>query len=339
VNRIYEYIIDKKLYHPIFWIVYTSIWFFISGKPDWYNFGINLIYMSMSIFAVYFNSRILMRHLLNQGKNVTYSICLILLILSSAFVLYLALLGFFNYFEISKGGFFETPNIIGSTLGSVASSTLVLMVVEIVRNSRRTQKLNQQLEKDKLETEVKFLRSQLNPHFLFNALNNIYFLIKKDQDKAADALAQFSEMLRYQLYDCNVEKIPLAQEIDYLHNYIKLASLSHQEVEINVNISDKINGQVITPLLLIPFVENAFKYVSAENQQIKSIDIKLDIENENLSYTVNNSFAENEITEKKRGGIGLDNIQKRLKLLYPNKHNISLNELKDSYLAKLNLEL
>jgi len=288
---------------------------------------------------VYFNSRILMRKLLNKGKNFSYAISLILLIITSAFLLYLSLLGYFNFFDLTKGQTFKFPNIAASTLGAVCTTTLLLMIVEIIRNSRRTQKLNQKLEKEKLETEIKFLRSQLNPHFLFNALNNIYFLIQKDQSKAADALAQFSEMLRYQLYDCNVEKIPLAQEVEYLKNYIKIASLSHKEVELKVNITEEINGQVITPLLLIPFVENAFKYVSAESKQQKSIEISLDVDKENLVYRVYNSYAHEDITEKQRGGIGLDNIQRRLNLLYPSEHRLLHQPAEGSYLAELNLKL
>jgi len=288
---------------------------------------------------VYINSRVLMRKLMNKEKYFSYFISLMILILVFSSLLYLGLLAYFNIFGLTKGSFFELPYIIGSTLGAVSTTTLGLFIVEVIRNNRRTQKLNQQLEKEKLETELKFLRSQLNPHFLFNALNNIYFLIQKDQNKAAEALAQFSEMLRYQLYECNAEKIPLAQEVEYLENYIKIAALSHTEVELKVNITDQVNGELVTPLLLIPFVENAFKYVSSKEDDGKFINISLDLKGKKLNYKVTNSLAAEVITEKKRGGIGLDNIQKRLTLLYPDEHTLSHHQMEDSYQAELKLEL
>ena len=318
---------------------YFSFWVFASGGLTMHNLGINSIYLIMSLLPVYINSRILMPKILNRGKFILYFFSLISLILIFTVLLYLGLFSYFTLFGLDKSSFFETPNIIGSTLGAISMITLGLMIVEIIRNSLRTQKLNQQLEKEKLETELKFLRSQLNPHFLFNALNNIYFLIQKDQTKAAEALAKFSEMLRYQLYDCNAENIPLSQELEYLDNYINIASLSHKEVNLNINITKEVNGQLVTPLLLIPFVENAFKYVSAQERKEKFINISLDLTNNVMIYKVANSLAAEVITEKKRGGIGLDNIRRRLNLIYPNEHELKHHQSDDSYQAELKLEL
>jgi len=172
-------------------------------------------------------------------------------------------------------------------------------------------------------------------------LNNIYWQIKKEPDAAADSLAKFSDMLRYQLYECNADKMSLQKEVDYLHNYLEVAKLSYgKEVDVKINIDNKLNGQQISPLLLIPFAENAIKHLGKSDKGLY-INVDLKIDQEKLDYVVKNSKAETIKTkeELRSSGIGMKNIERRLKLLYPDKHNLKIQNGEEEYVAHLQVEL
>jgi hypothetical protein len=194
-----------------------------------------------------------------------------------------------------------------------------------------------QLEKitnDKLETELKFLKAQYHPHFLFNALNTIYFQMDENVGGAKKSVEKFSELLRYQLYD-QQQQVPVSQEIHYLENFIELQKIrSSEKLKVSVNFDGSLNGQQVYPLLFLPLVENAFKYVGGEYQ----IDIALNKKDGELTFTVENSVP-GEISFQKKGGIGLENLRRRLELLYPGKHSFGIRIRNNSYFAELKLNL
>jgi len=244
---------------------------------------------------------------------VAFAILTILTILTSAALLGLSLYIIYIMRGIEMGDFFKFPIILGPTLGSVATSVLVLLVAKLVKNYARTEQKNITLEHEKTENELKFLKSQLNPHFLFNALNNIYFLIKKDPDTAAESLAKFSDMVRYQLYD----------------------------------IADEMSDLKISPLILVPLVENAFKHVGENEEGENYIDLSIKHIDGKLACTTKNSIAETTQIQndksttsiKKEGGLGLPNLKRRLSILYPDKHKLEIKETAGSYSSKLELDL
>ncbi|MEN0051600.1 MAG: histidine kinase, partial [Bacteroidota bacterium] len=202
----------------------------------------------------------------------------------------------------------------------------------------------QALEKEKLETELKFLKSQFNPHFLFNTINSIFVLIHKNPDRASESLAKFSELLRYQLYECNEAKIPLKHEISYLENFIELEKLRldhHFELHFQNNIGSNANW-MIAPFLLIPFVENAFKHVSQEKDQTNWINIRLELEYSTLKMQVSNSYSKlhnRQTALLDYGGIGLKNVKRRLDLLYDKNYNLQILEEEQHFLVELSLNL
>jgi len=327
--------------HIGIWLVYLVFWIIISGGFTAENIIVNLIFLFPQMAVVYTNTSLLMPRLLYKKRIVGF----ILLMFLSCFVFAATLYGGLWLFQIisgeTMGEFFTFPNYLGPTLGSVFTSLTIGLIAKLIKDNYFTEKRAKELETEKLHQEIKFLKSQLDPHFLFNALNNIYWQIKKDPNAAADSLAKFSDMLRYQLYDCNTDKISLQQEVDYLINYIDVAKLGYdEEVEIRLNISDQINGQMISPLLLIPFAENAIKHLGTSNKDCY-IDIDLNVQDDSLSYSVKNSKAgETPSTEELRSsGIGLNNVQRRLNLLYPKAHELSIKDNADSYEAKLELDL
>lgn len=219
---------------------------------------------------------------------------------------------------------------------SFVGSTLI----ELTHFANKKEKAAISIEKEKLDTEMKFLKSQINPHFLFNVLNNIYALTVIKSDKAPDNLMRLSEMLRYMLYDSNDGKVPLQKEIDYLENYISLASLKDSRgLNIKVDLEKSQPGLKVAPLLFIPFVENAFKHSIIEDLKNGFINISLKTNNEHLEFYIENSIPNAVFKKDKIGGIGLPNTIQRLELLYPNKHELNISDNGKVYSVYLKLDL
>ncbi|WP_340077785.1 sensor histidine kinase [Leptobacterium sp. I13] len=209
-------------------------------------------------------------------------------------------------------------------------------------NWYKIEKQRQKLEKEKLVSELKFLKSQINPHFLFNTLNNIFAIARKYENPLlADSINKLAHLMRYMLYENDVEKVSLDREIKYLKDFIELQKLrlsNNQYNTIEFNESGNVNKYTIAPLLLIPFVENAFKYSISSTSKIE-IKIALNIENETLIFTVENSVNYNNVNNHEDSGIGLKNVKRRLELIYPDKYNLEIKEQNKRYFVNLRLEL
>lgn len=195
-----------------------------------------------------------------------------------------------------------------------------------------------QLEKitnDQLQTELKFLKAQYHPHFLFNALNTIYFQMDEDIGAAKESVEKFGELLRYQLYDQNAT-VPVSQEIHYLKNFIQLArTRSSEKLQLQTQFDDRLNGQQVYPLLFLPLVENAFKYVGGDYH----LNIAVAVHDNRIHMQVDNGIPL-DIPEsaKAHKGIGLENLKRRLELLYPGKHSFTAGKTSDSFIADLTLQ-
>lgn len=206
--------------------------------------------------------------------------------------------------------------------------------------SQRLLQREQLLVKEKIETELNFLKSQINPHFLFNTLNNIYSLARKKSDTTADVVLKLSKLLRFVLYETQNKKITIDREIQFLNDYIELEKIRYDErLKVDFNYSaDDFNSQ-IAPLLLVPFVENAFKHGVSETVSKAFVTIDLKIENGILDFSIINSI-ENDLNRNQldNEGIGLRNLKRQLEILYP---TFKLEAASDSavYKAKLILDL
>jgi LytS/YehU family sensor histidine kinase len=211
------------------------------------------------------------------------------------------------------------------------------MSIKLAKNWLQTQRRQQLLEKEKLETELNFLKYQFNPHFLFNTINSIFFLIHKNPDKASASLAKFSELLRHQLYECNDTQIPLSQEIAYLENIIDLEKLRQNDnVEVTFDV-DKENNLTIAPFILMTFVENAFKHISKHTDQLNWIRIGLHIDDK-LHFSVSNSTSDKVTDIVHYGGIGLKNVRRRLDLIYPGQYSLDIQNNTTSFEVNLQLQ-
>jgi streptogramin lyase len=197
----------------------------------------------------------------------------------------------------------------------------------------------QSMKAIQLESELNSLKSQVNPHFLFNTLNNIYSLCQVNSRNAAPMVGKISEMMRYMIYDCNAQRVPLQKEIDYLHNYIELNQLkSHRKLNLKLEVIGDVHELKIAPLLLINFVENGIKHGDVNVNDRGFIIIRLTIDGTTVTFEMKNSYRELHHGKPIHKGIGIENVKHRLALLYPHKHRLRINKNENVFTVELVLE-
>jgi LytS/YehU family sensor histidine kinase len=224
----------------------------------------------------------------------------------------------------------------------VAMYFIVFLVIAIkmMTSWYRRQQDMQEISRQKLEAELKMLRSQIQPHFLFNSLNSIYALSLKKSDEAPEMIIKLSGILDYLLYECDAELVLLEKEITVIENYIELQSIRFGD---KLNLKFQVEGEVgdikIAPMLLLPLVENSFKH-GVDAKRINAwVHISLDVFAERMVFNISNSLSEKGTKDKEHGGIGLTNLKKRLNLLYPERYSFELTEDVDKFEINLEIEL
>ena len=219
--------------------------------------------------------------------------------------------------------------------------TICLVSGKLIVDRIRFQKYIEVIEKEKMKNELDFLKAQFNPHFLFNSINSIYGNINKSNSTAREMLLIFSEMLRYQLYECNTSVISIEKEISYIRNYISLQQIRKPEnLSIQLNVSEDVRGITIAPLIFMAFIENSFKYVSNHEDRLNEVQISLARSNNQLFFkTFNTKENVNGREMIDPGGIGIANVKRRLELLYPGKHALMIQNNDHSFEVMLNLEV
>lgn len=235
---------------------------------------------------------------------------------------------FRNYADATPLFYYYSDNIFFACLFSAFG-----VVYYFILNERMQQLRETQLQLTNKQTELSFLRSQINPHFLFNSLNNIYSLVYHKSDQSLNAIAKLSDLLRYMLYDTN-EKVPLQKELDYINRYMELQQMRLENAPlVHLNIAGNIDKTSVPPLLLIPFVENAFKHGDMKNAQAMSINVFAD--DTALRFYMSNAVGQHQ--KDAVGGIGLENVQRRLELLYPNRHSLHIQQTNDIFEVQLEI--
>ncbi|MDB5273367.1 MAG: Histidine kinase [Chitinophagaceae bacterium] len=208
-----------------------------------------------------------------------------------------------------------------------------------INEYRKKEKVQKETENEKLNSELAFLKSQINPHFLFNTLNNLYSLAHSRSEKTAGAIIKLSELMRYMLEDTGGKKVQLHKELEYIKNYLELQRLRLDEsVKVELSMEGDFHNKNIEPLLLIPFIENAFKHgISYLDNSFIRIEL---ISNDNqLILKVENSISHQKADKDEVSGIGLKNVKKRLELLYPSAHQLKINQNESKYIVKLTIDL
>lgn len=316
---------------------------FLSLEQTLYNFiGLALV--------VVINVEILLPRLYFQEKSLAFLISAVTLVIITASLVYWngprwehpmmppmrsEMQPFANKVGRFGGYFRAVGRVMPFFMALIGSS-----VVSIGTFARQKEKRAIQLEKEKLETEMKFLKSQINPHFLFNALNNIYALTLTQSKTAPEHLLRLSDMLRYMLYECKVDRVPLKAEVNYLKNYIQMKNLKDSGgMNIEVHFQSQIPDLQIAPLLFIPFVENAYKHSKIEDLDRGWIKIRLVTVDKEVRFCVRNSIPAQNFTKDKVGGIGLDNVQRQLELMYPDQFSLDIEKKEDQFDVQLRIQL
>jgi two-component system LytT family sensor kinase len=224
--------------------------------------------------------------------------------------------------------------------GTVIVVMMGLLISTIARETSewyRQEKERKEMEKQQLVSELSFLKSQVNPHFLFNSLNGIYALAIKKSDKTPEAVLQLSDLMRHMLYESNNEEVALEKEVKYLENYIQLQKLRlPPEMQINFQVEGDINGKRIAPMLFIPFIENAFKH--GVDSDGGNIQIKLQVKGNTLSFDMVNRISQAQHKDAV-SGIGLVNVRKRLDLLYQGRYQLEYQATNGNFVVHLHLNL
>ena len=209
--------------------------------------------------------------------------------------------------------------------------------IKFYYRSRDDQKRLAELEHENLEQQLEYLRYQINPHFFMNTLNNIHALVDIDPEQAKDTILELSKMMRFVLYEGNKKDVPISREFDFIRHYVALMQLRYTEkVKITLDMPQESPDRQIPPLILITFIENAFKH-GISYQRESFIDINVAVEGEKLKFKCSNSKADQANEEK--GGVGLDNVRKRLNLLYDNNYTLAINDTPDIYQVELVIPL
>lgn len=345
MKKIFAFCIKYKLFHILFWAAYFYnyvINVFIHGgrhRSVEYTVTICAVATFITIVCTYINVHFLQRFFLSQLRKVKY--------LFAAIVSTITFSTIVTYAEtIVKQGFhIQTKRLLPiQTLSGHFIDLMILTIafgaVSILYAYIQNLKRNHTLEKEKIENELHYLKQQINPHFLFNAINSIFVLIDEDKDKARRYLHQFSSMLRYQLYECIAETVTVAQELNFIKSYCEIELLRKSEqLKSIINIQEPNTSLKIAPAILITFIENAFKHLREHpisKEQMFSISIQF--EGNYLNMEILNSFNRHHHKKETESGIGLSNVQRRLALLYPNKHQLQHHVENNYYSVHLKLE-
>ena len=341
-RAIFQRIFNNRLfYHAAFWFIFITAFTLLLGSKYGYLESLEDVSLESLSYAaiVYVNLLFLLPRFLFKGKYVQYAIWLMVTLL--AVVPVHSVIEYYNFYngEDLKGqvkflklGFLSLINL----SFMLALTTGLKLGMEWFQQQQR----NQELEKERLQSELKFLKSQINPHFLFNTLNNLYSLSLKKSDKAPEMILKLAEMMRYLLYESNEKMVPIANEIKCMQNYIELERIRQDEkTKINVEIKCRENGQMIAPLLFIPFLENSFKHGVNNNIESGWINIRLDENDGELLFEVENNKPVKPIRRGNENGIGLQNVKRRLELIYPQKHELAISDNDDSYKTQLKILL
>lgn len=337
---------NRLLFHILFWLGY--IFFFVlqnsffDEKMEFLpTLGSLTITAIVDIAASYFTVYYLLPRFLFKRKYWQFILIFLLsaglaIILQRVLLYYISYPYFYPDYQSKAGSFWHINPFysffnIYTVVGLFAS-------IKLLKYWYQNQQLKIELENKNKTSELALLRTQLNPHFLFNTLNNIDSLIMTNPDKASDAIIKLSDIMRFMLYDTSTDFVPLEKEISYLKSYISLQKIRLKDPDfVNVSIESDCIGKAIAPMLFIPFVENAFKH-GKKNIKPPGISINLQCTKESVNFEVVNQVdLSNSINKDNTTGIGLANTKRRLELLYPGKHNLSINQKDGLFYTRLSI--
>ena len=343
-DSLYRIFSFRYVIHGMWWLLVLVALLMLGEHSGgfWFNLTSELINLFFYGIIVYFNLLYLIPNYLAQKKFLSYGLLLILTALILTPIKVILLYFKSGNYPLLQEQLIDNQNAyFFATLFMGLASTIIQITSDWLKHLREKQELQTQT----MQSELRFLKSQINPHFLFNTLNNLYALTLKKSDQAPEIVIKLSEMMRYMLYECNEKRVLLSKEINYIQNYLDLERIRQgKNVKIDFHVDGSVSDQKIAPLMFIPFLENSFKH--GLNNHINSqgfVDIKLLIADHDVHFYIENSKADMlsppTNSKKKSGGIGLVNVKRRLNLLYPEKYHLAIDNKPKSYAVRLDIEL
>ncbi|HTD94048.1 MAG TPA: histidine kinase, partial [Chitinophagaceae bacterium] len=323
-----NFFLRYKLHHLAGWLLLFAFWYFLryeDYRVPGRAFLITLIKVIDLAILIYTTNYLFIPQLFYKKRYGWFALAFILLVVVSS-TIKMNILGRImdrpDLYSLSgdlKRKIYD--NMIPHFFLGIAGAAIKVMI-----DYTRLQKRLAEIATEKAAAELKFLKSQINPHFLFNSLNSVYFLIDRNNTVARESLHKFSDMLRYQLYEMNGERIPVEREISYLQDYVSLQQLRKDEkYTVSFECAPGVSNFSLEPLLLIPFVENAFKHVSSHVDKLNFVKIALARNDGEFVFTTENSTGPDKATDP-HSGIGLTNVRRRLELLYPGKFDLDVRD-------------
>lgn len=337
--------------HVAFWMMawlVTAVIYGYEKMPAIVALECNLILLPVHMFYFYTIAYLIIPKYLLRRRYFQFTVILILFVfiipcISRIFDIYLVeprldaylkLLGFNNWDKVQGTKWERFSNVVYYLSAFKGVNLLVWFAVAIKFFNSWSQRNNAALQ-----AELNLLKAQIHPHFLFNTLNNLYALTLNNSPKSPEIVMGLSEILRYMLYECNVEHVPLKKDIAMLDNFILLEKMRYEDrLDVNFTKEGDLEGHQIAPLLLLPLVENAFKHGAGEQIGQAWINIELQVEGKALKFKINNSKPETLKTQA-AGNIGLENLGKRLTLIYPDAYQLKIYDEEDMFAVILKIDL
>uniref|UniRef100_UPI003217BEED sensor histidine kinase n=1 Tax=uncultured Draconibacterium sp. TaxID=1573823 RepID=UPI003217BEED len=328
----------RLLQHYLFWLLSYLVLLNVLKVSAGVK-RIDLIYTAVFhlpiVLVVYCNLRLLFPQIWERGRYFIYAVTVLALAaLGAGFYLLLfdSLIDyvFTGYYFIAYYSFWDISLYFAIYL-------FISSLLHLARGWFRAQ----ELEKEKTMAELKALKSQINPHFLFNSLNSIYSLARKESKEVPGKIVQLSDLMRHIIYDSDVDLIPLEKEVEMVRNYIELQNLRTQnENKIQFETVGEIRGKKIAPLLFLPFIENSFKHGLKSGIKNTFVKIQLKVTGKVLYFDIENSKGTaSEFPDMKYKGIGIENVKKRLELIYPDQHVLRISQTDETFKVLLQVQL
>jgi len=354
-DKIYHFIFSKSnwIAHVLYWCAAACLLFFVFSNRG-YDYSLRLGLVAFIVFfsfiIAYIINNFLIPKYLFKGKLLIFSYVMLFVFIAILWlVLYSSILiVVYNAYNQSDIMVPQKEDIIILVSGNYLIIILAA-VIHFIKESyhrlidKNTLNEQKQLTEIKLkEAKLKLLQGQVHPHFLFNMLNNLYGLVKESADESREVIVKLSDLLDYMLYECDKPKVSLKREIEFIQNYIELERIRHDEhFNVKTSFPDLKDDILIAPLILFPFVENAFKH-GFHDPERSNLRIEIKTDSETLVFVTKNiitSNKEEQYLQQEGKGIGLKNIQERLELIYKNKYQLDIFEKENTFVVKLEIKL
>lgn len=351
ILQIFEVMTRRLGLHVGFWLMYLLINSYLevflvgasySNLSLWHRFGIGLatesFLLPVKIGVAYLILYGLLEPLLKKGQLAALAFYALFVLAIAAVLNLAAIYGLvfpFVYQEAPEPSIFSVPRFFWSLL-DIAWITGLAAAFKLLRSQLKSLEVEQRLTQEKLQSELRFLKAQMNPHFLFNTLNNLYGLARKQSSQTEVVILRLSKLLRFMLYECAADQIFLSDELKIIKDYIALEQIRYDQ-RLKVVYKESIDDykQKIAPLLLLPFVENAFKHGVEDARFDALIEIAVQLQEGQFSFLIKNTVAED--GAHKSEGIGLQNVKRQLELLYPERYHLAVEKLDGFFIVHLKI--